>query len=391
MSGRYESRYLRAVDPAAPRAARGSATPSCSAPAAPPAGSLLVHALGRGRRAAGDRQGDAGTGAPRRRRAAHGRRPVRPGRVTGAIAAGPQRAAWDLAVHDAAPPLRHLPAPALPRAAAAHEAGEPGARWRGCRGTVEAGGRRLAPDGWPGMTGHNWGDAARRALALAPRPRSTTRPAPGSTSRRAACASAGATTPWIANGASRPRRPPRTGSAARARGRSSTRAPARAELGARRRAHPRHRAARADGRVGLRRSARRRAPRAQLLDRRARADGRRAHARPPRTAASTSWASGSGTTACPWPRSRIPDSRPRRHPPVHVERDVGGAERPVVDPHLVDPPREPLAPDAVAADRQRRRARGERAGQRPRRRLRRRSRTAAASRRRRCRRRGSTR
>ena len=74
------------------------------------------------------------------------------------------------------------------------------------------------------------------------------------------------------------------------------------------------------------------------------------------------------------------------HGDVHVALDLGRAERAVVDAHVVDPPGEPLAPDRVAAELQRRRSR--RSSSRSSRASRpgRRSRTAATWCRRRCRR-----
>jgi hypothetical protein len=155
VSGRYESWYLRAVDPHAPRGVwirhtalqRPGGAPAGSlwctvwdAAAGPPVAVKATPALAE----AGDprRIGDARFG---------------PGVVRGSAAAGAHHAAWDLAIAGAAPPLRHLPhgllytAP-LPRTKL--ESPAPAARFSG---TVEADGRRLELDGWPGMIGHNWG------------------------------------------------------------------------------------------------------------------------------------------------------------------------------------------------------------------------------------------
>ena len=199
MSGRYESRYLRAVDPSAPRGAwirhtvlqRAGGPPAGSlwctvwdADAGPPVTAKATPALA-------VPEGDAlRTGSAR----------FGPERVTGAIAAGPHRAAWELAVHDADPPLRHLPAllyrTPLPRTKL--ESPAPAAL---ISGTVTAGERRLELDGWPGMTGHNWG--ARHAERWLWLHAVGFEDAPGAWLDLAAgrIRVAGATTPWLANGA----------------------------------------------------------------------------------------------------------------------------------------------------------------------------------------------
>jgi hypothetical protein len=155
MSGRYESWYLRAVDPAAPRGVwiryttlqRPGGAPAGSlwctlwdAAAGPPVAVKATPALAR----AGDPRwiGDAR---------------FAPDAVRGSATAGPHHAAWDLTIADAAPPLRHLPhellyAAPLPRTKL--ESPAPAAR---VSGAVVAGGRRLELEGWPGMVGHNWG------------------------------------------------------------------------------------------------------------------------------------------------------------------------------------------------------------------------------------------
>src|SRR5215213_6837820 len=99
--GRYESHFLRAVDPSAPRAV------------------WIRHTLL-------ERRG------------------------------GPRDARWDLRVEPASEPLLHLPRPLyrapLPRTKLTSPAP---LAW--IRGTVTVGAKRLELDGWPGMTGHNWG------------------------------------------------------------------------------------------------------------------------------------------------------------------------------------------------------------------------------------------
>jgi hypothetical protein len=145
MSGRYESRYLRAVDPHAPRGAWIRHT-TLQRPGGPPVRSLWCTVW------------DAAAGPPRAVKATPGDAGARfgPGAVGGRAHAGGHHAAWELQIADPAPPLRHLPAPLyrapLPRTKL--ESPAPAAR---ISGTVEADGRRLELDGWPGMVGHNWG------------------------------------------------------------------------------------------------------------------------------------------------------------------------------------------------------------------------------------------
>jgi hypothetical protein len=155
MSGRYESWYVRAVDPAAPRGVWIRHT-TLQRPGGAPAGSLWCTLW------------DAAAGPPVAVKAtpalAHAGDPrwigdarFAPDAVRGSATAGPHHAAWDLTIAGAAPPLRHLPhellyAAPLPRTKL--ESPAPAAR---VSGTVEAGGRRLELEGWPGMVGHNWG------------------------------------------------------------------------------------------------------------------------------------------------------------------------------------------------------------------------------------------
>jgi hypothetical protein len=155
MSGRYESYYLRAVDPNAPRGVWIRHT-VLQRPGGAPAGSLWCTVW------------DAAAGPPTAVKAtpavarpdgwlATGDARFGPGAVSGRATAGPHHAAWDLAVHDAAPPLRHLPHPRLytaPLPRTKLESPAPAARFSGI---VAAGDRRLELDGWPGMVGHNWG------------------------------------------------------------------------------------------------------------------------------------------------------------------------------------------------------------------------------------------
>ena len=153
MSGRYESWYLRAVDPGAPRGVWIRHT-VLQRPGGPPSGSLWCTVW------------DAATGAPVAVKATPALAPdprrigdarFGPDAVRGSATAGAHRAAWDLTIAGAAAALRHLPHDRLYRAPLPRtklESPAPAARFSG---TVEADGRRLELDGWPGMVGHNWG------------------------------------------------------------------------------------------------------------------------------------------------------------------------------------------------------------------------------------------
>jgi hypothetical protein len=153
VSGRYESWYLRAVDPRAPRGVWIRHT-VLQRPGGPSAGSLWCTVW------------DAAAGPPTAVKATPalaadprriGDAEFAPGAVRGAAAAGPHHAAWDLEIAGAAAPLRHLPHPRLydaPLPRTKLESPAPAAR---LSGAVEADGRRIQLDGWPGMIGHNWG------------------------------------------------------------------------------------------------------------------------------------------------------------------------------------------------------------------------------------------
>jgi hypothetical protein len=148
VAGRYESHYVRAVDPDRARGAWIRHT-TFQRPGGPPATSFWCTVW------------DAAAGPPVTAKvtapqpdAVFG--PGEPGAyaVRGSV---PGRAAWDLRVEPAAASLRHLPHPRLytaPLPRTKLESPAPAAR---ISGTVTAGDRALAPDGWPGMAGHNWG------------------------------------------------------------------------------------------------------------------------------------------------------------------------------------------------------------------------------------------
>jgi hypothetical protein len=142
--GSYESRFVRAVDPDAPRAIWIRQT-SHRAPDGPakvaawctvfrPDGPRAVKQSGRTPTA---RLDDAG--------------------AAGSAAADGHSAAWELTFTAEEPPLRHLPRAWLYRAPLPRtklESPEPGVR---VSGHVEVDGQRVELDGWPGTTGHNWG------------------------------------------------------------------------------------------------------------------------------------------------------------------------------------------------------------------------------------------
>jgi hypothetical protein len=149
--GRYESYYLRAVDPGAPRGVWIRIT-ILQRPGGPPAGSLWCTVWD------GDGPPVAvketpGIAVPGDWLAIGGAR-FSPTAISGSAAAGGLSATWDLTVADAAPPLRHLPVYNAPLPRTKLESPAPSARFSGA---VEAGATRLELDGWPGMIGHNWG------------------------------------------------------------------------------------------------------------------------------------------------------------------------------------------------------------------------------------------
>jgi hypothetical protein len=116
-----------------------------------------------------------------------------PDRIRGAI----RGAQWDLRIEPLAPPLRHLPHPRMytaPLPRTKLESPAPAAR---VTGTVDD----VRLEGWPGMTGHNWGaQHAERwlwlhGIAFADEPGAWLDVAVGR------LRIAGRDTPWVANGA----------------------------------------------------------------------------------------------------------------------------------------------------------------------------------------------
>jgi hypothetical protein len=184
--GRYESRYLRAVDPARPRGAWIRHT-THQRPGAAPTGALWCTVW------------DAEAGPPY---AVKQSLPAPPpsGFAASAAALG-RSAAWDLAAAGDAGELRHLPrawmyrAP-LPRTKLTSPL--PDAVFTGW---IEAGGVRTEVTGWRGMVGHNWGsEHAERwvwvhALSFAEAPDAWLDVAVGRVRVGRVL------TPWVANGA----------------------------------------------------------------------------------------------------------------------------------------------------------------------------------------------
>ena len=329
MAGRYESHYLRAVDPDRPRGA-GSATRRSSARAA------------RRPRRSGARSGTPRRGPPVTAKVTRRRSPARPSTRAGPAAAvavrgdGPGRARrGTCASSAAAAPLRHLPHPRLyaaPLPRTKLESPAPAAR---VSGTVDAGergarARRLARDGRPQLGRAARGDAGSGCTASP----STARPAPGSTSPSAASGSPAARRRGspTARSSSTARRHVLGGLRAPRRGRRDARRAATRPLGATRVRVDRP--ARPDRRLGLRRPARRRAPRAQLLDRAHRGRARRPHAR-----------------ERPRRRLRAGHARPRpRRPRGTLPRPVSAPADPHHRPHArrADRPAAPRRADRAA-------------------------------------------
>jgi hypothetical protein len=157
MAGRYESRYLRAVDPARPRAAWIRYT-SHRRPGAEPTGALWCTVW------------DAEAGPPYAvkeslpapivpgARADGARAAIEPsGRWTGRAAAQGREAAWELEPAGEGPVLRHLPRAWMYRAPLPRTKLESPLPDAVFAGWVDAGGRRTEVAGWRGMVGHNWG------------------------------------------------------------------------------------------------------------------------------------------------------------------------------------------------------------------------------------------
>jgi hypothetical protein len=196
-AGHYESFYLRAVDPAQPRAAWIRYTVH-KRPNEQPVGSLWCTLF------------DTELPGPA---AVKESRPVPRAPDDAYIAIGdaafaPSHAhgqaggtAWELEIAGSEPPLRHLPREWMYRAPLPRtklESPLPDATFSGW---IETGGRHVEVQGWRGMTGHNWGrEHAERwiwlhGIAFAGTPGAWLDVALGRIKV------AGRTTPWVANGA----------------------------------------------------------------------------------------------------------------------------------------------------------------------------------------------
>jgi len=140
--GRYESHYLRAVDPARPR------------------GAWIRHTTHQ-------RLGEAATGAlwctvwdaeagpPYAVKQSLTAPPPR--RFVASAEAQGRAAAWDLSAAGEGPALRHLPRAWMYRAPLPRTKPQSPLPDAVFTGWIEAGGRRTEVAGWRGMVGHNWG------------------------------------------------------------------------------------------------------------------------------------------------------------------------------------------------------------------------------------------
>jgi hypothetical protein len=140
--GRYESHYLRAVDPARPRGAWIRHT-THQIPGGPVTGALWCTVW------------DAETGAPYVVKESLAGPP--PTGFSARASALGRTAAWDLEPAGDGPPLRHLPRGWMYRASLPRTKPESPLPDAVFSGWIEAGGRRVEVAGWRGMVGHNWG------------------------------------------------------------------------------------------------------------------------------------------------------------------------------------------------------------------------------------------
>jgi hypothetical protein len=142
--GHYESRFVRAVDPARDCAVWIRQT-THQRPGEAPTVAAWCTLWDAGEPRAVKQSGPQPT--------AH----VDAGGAAGSATAQGRHAAWELQFAGADGPLRHLPRPWMYRAPLPRtklESPQPGAR---VSGWVEFGDRRIELSGWPGTTGHNWG------------------------------------------------------------------------------------------------------------------------------------------------------------------------------------------------------------------------------------------
>lgn len=156
--GHYESWYLRALDPAAPRGVWIRYTVTIP-PNGEPAGQLWCTWFDRsaaGARAVRAQAGPPGSGGAFWIR--FGEHSFGPEGALGAAASAGCSTRWSLHFSGAEEPLRHLPKPWMygrrfPRTKLLSPV--PAAVFDG---TVEVDGQTIDVDGWPGMVGHNWGE-----------------------------------------------------------------------------------------------------------------------------------------------------------------------------------------------------------------------------------------
>jgi hypothetical protein len=140
--GRYESHYLRAVDPARPRGAWIRHT-THQRPGEDVAGAVWCTVW------------DAEAGPPYAVKQSLPGPPPR--RFAGTAEALGRHASWDLSAAGDAPTLRHLPRAWMYRAPLPRTKLESPIPDAVFAGWVEAGGTRTEVAGWRGMVGHNWG------------------------------------------------------------------------------------------------------------------------------------------------------------------------------------------------------------------------------------------
>jgi hypothetical protein len=200
MPARYESHYLRTVDPARPRGAWIRHT-AHQRPGEPPTGALWCTVWDTEAGPPYAVKQSLAEPAPPAGARFDGRFAGTHERFVGRAEALGRSAAWDLEPAGGRPGLRHLPRSWMYRAPLPRTKPESPMPDAVFTGTIEVGGRRIEVAGWRGMVGHNWGaEHAERwvwlhALAFAE--------APGAwldvTLGRVRVA--GRTTPWVANGA----------------------------------------------------------------------------------------------------------------------------------------------------------------------------------------------
>jgi hypothetical protein len=165
-AGHYESYYLKTCHPHGGLGAWIRYTVH-KRPDAPPKGFVWFTLFDRGRGVAASKVQLDRPRAGQDHYIAMGGCRFAPGHVTGRAPSEQLDAAWDLRFEGAEPAVWHLPRAWMYRAPLPRTkilSPHPHVRFAGW---IEAGGRRIDLDGWPGMVGHNWGaEHAKRALWL---------------------------------------------------------------------------------------------------------------------------------------------------------------------------------------------------------------------------------